>query len=238
MNDKNNVVDLLEKAKDILLLRNQQPKKPGEDFNIFTVLQLNEVEHCRLLYELLNPKGSHGMGDCFLRSFFELVLQKPYPTENVSVYREYAFLNGRIDLLIAGKGCCYPIEVKIYADDQQAQLARYDEFAATKAQEHQVYYLTLSGYEPSEQSKGCADVVCLSFAEEIRKWLVRCGELAWPHQNQAGRHQTAKNRQANRRLRFSQQKTLKIPPASRHRQSIKQQWQAQPGIIRSGCRQV
>lgn len=63
MNDKNNVVDLLEKAKDILLLRNQQPKKPGEDFNIFTVLQLNEVEHCRLLYELLNPKGSHGMGD-------------------------------------------------------------------------------------------------------------------------------------------------------------------------------
>lgn len=179
MNDKNNAVDLLEKAKDILLLRSQQPKKTGEDFNIFTVLQLNEMEHCRLLYELLNPKGNHGMGDCFLRSFFELVLQKPYPTEDVSVYLEYAFLNGRIDLLIAGRGCCYPIEVKIYADDQQAQLARYDEFAATKAKEHQVYYLTLSGYEPSEQSKGCADVVCLSFAEEIRKWLVRCGELAW-----------------------------------------------------------
>ena len=65
----------MEKAKAILHLRSQQPKKPGDDFNIFAVLQLNEVDHCRMLFELLDPKGSHGMGDCFLRSFFDMVLK-------------------------------------------------------------------------------------------------------------------------------------------------------------------
>ena len=98
MNNINNAVDLLEKAKAILHLRSQQPKKTGDDFNIFAVLQLNEVDHCRMLFELLDPKGSHGMGDCFLRSFFDMVLKKPY-SSGISVYREKSTEYGRIDLL-------------------------------------------------------------------------------------------------------------------------------------------
>ena len=178
MNNINNAVDLLEKAKAILHLRSQQPKKPGDNFNIFAVLQLNEVDHCRMLFELLDPKGSHGMGDCFLRSFFDMVLKKPY-SSGISVYREKSTEYGRIDLLIEGIDFCYPIEVKVHACDQQTQLARYDKFAAKRAKEHKVYYLTLDSYDPSEQSRGNANVDCLSFARKIREWLLRCGEIAW-----------------------------------------------------------
>jgi len=86
---------------------------------------------------------------------------------------------GRIDLLVDGEGFCYPIEVKIYAGNQNQQIKRYAQFAA-KVQDSQVYYLTLDGHEPSEDSTGGADnFVCLSFGKHIRPWLVRCGEISW-----------------------------------------------------------
>lgn len=178
---------LLDQVTAILELRKKMPPVPGENFNVFSVMHMETKEvdtHCRLLYELLFPNGSHGMGDCFLESFFKLVLQKPYPgSAAVSVYREYVIKPeddnyGRIDLLLQGKGFCYPIEVKVYAGDQWEQVKRY----AHVSSDAQVYYLTLDGHTPSEDSLGgieVSDVVCLSFADDIRGWLKRCGELAW-----------------------------------------------------------
>lgn len=46
----------------------------GENFNVFKVLGLttNEVRtHSAFLAELLNPKGSHGCKDVFLKLFVE-----------------------------------------------------------------------------------------------------------------------------------------------------------------------
>lgn len=120
------------------------------------------------------------MGDKFLCAFCEMVLHKPYP-QSVSVSRERTFCDGRIDLLIEGEGVCYPIEVKVYAEDQYLQISRYAHFAS-KAPENHVYYLTLDGHEPSKESIGTdliLNLTCLSFAGEIRAWLVKCGELAW-----------------------------------------------------------
>ena len=131
-----------------------------------------------MLFELLDPKGSHGMGDCFLRSFFDMVLKNLIRPAFLFI-GEKSTEYGRIDLLIEGIDFCYPIEVKVHACDQQTQLARYDKFAAKRAKEHKVYYLTLDSHDPSEQSRGNANVDCLSFAGKIREWLLCCGEIAW-----------------------------------------------------------
>lgn len=184
------VRELLERTNGILDIRRRTPPKPGERFNVFSIMNMETKEvdtHCRLLYELLSPNGSHGMGGCFLEAFFDLVLEKPYPGSTaVSVYREYVIDHtddnyGRIDLLIQGRNFCYPIEVKVRAKDQWEQVKRYARFSSD-AQDSQVFYLTLDGSIPSEDSLGgtdLSDVVCLSFADDIRRWLKRCCELAW-----------------------------------------------------------
>ncbi len=180
---------LLEQAHGVLALRERRAEAPGARFNIFSVLDMETDEvntHCRLLYELLRPDGCHGLGNQFLRAFFELVLRKPYGADAV-VARERVIDAcggqdyGRIDLVVEGRGFCYPIEVKIFARDQWRQVRRYAQYAA-KAQDSQVYYLTLDGHMPSEESmggEGLPGLVCLSFSGDIRRWLLRCGELAW-----------------------------------------------------------
>lgn len=190
MDDQTAVVQLLEQAAAILDLRRKRPPVPGENFNIFSVMNMETKEvdtHCRLLYDLLSPNGSHGMGDCFLEAFFLLVIKKPYPgSAAVSICREYVIDHtddnyGRIDLLLQGENFCYPIEVKIYAGDQWEQVKRYARFSSG-ARDGQVYYLTPNGSAPTEESLGgtdLSDVVCLPFADDIRRWLKRCGELTW-----------------------------------------------------------
>lgn len=184
-----NIEILLQQVANILDMRNKVANARSDKFNIFTVLDMETKEvntHCRLIYELLSPDGQHGMGRAFLDEFFDMVLHKPAP-EFVMIKREYAINAladdeyGRIDLLLEGKGFCYPIEVKIYADDQSRQIERYNNFAL-KEKNNQVYYLTLDGHEPSTNSLGNLEenaVECLSFATDIRGWLIRCGEIAW-----------------------------------------------------------
>lgn len=180
-------IRLLEQSKIILDAREKTLAPLGASFNVFSILRMeaNEVDtHSRMLFELLSSEGSHGMGERFLREFFALVLDKPFQ-DGAAVYREYKINEagnyGRIDLLVEGDNFRYPVEVKIYAGDQYRQIERYHSFAA-KAKEHHVYYLTLDGHEPSQESLGSiceADYSCLSFATDIRPWLVRCGEIAW-----------------------------------------------------------
>ena len=153
---------LLSQVKQILEIQRSMPVQPGKNFNVFSLLGFERQEvnvHCRMLYEILNPSGSHGCGDIFLKSFFERVLRKPYPKGGATIRREASIgrtsgISGRIDLLIEGSDICYPIEVKVDAPDQPAQIARYDSFAKKRARESQVFYLTLDGSEPSEDSTG------------------------------------------------------------------------------------
>ena len=184
-----NVEILLAQINQILDIKNRMPLQPGKYFNVFSLLGCERQEvtvHSRMLYELLNPNGSHGCGDLFLRAFFDSVLQKPYPKSGATIRREASIgretgVSGRIDLLIEGKSICYPIEVKVNAPDQPAQIARYDSFAKKQAKESQVFYLTLDGYEPSEDSTGGDNELaqCISFCEDIYEWLLHCAEIAW-----------------------------------------------------------
>lgn len=201
------ISELLKQVNSLLEIKRKISPVPGEKFNVFSVLNMESDEentHNRLIYEFLSKDGSHGMGDVFLREFFAKVLEKPYPDSEVHVERESKIKDpdnyGRIDIIIYGKGFCYPIEMKIYAGDQDKQIERYDKHAKDKCRDgdNKVYYLTLDGHEPSEKSLGEGlntemeaskdeniddiketHVECISFDFHIRNWLERCSEIAW-----------------------------------------------------------
>lgn len=88
----------------------------GGYFNIFRIAKIDQLEVtiCRVLHDLLNPKGSHSQGDLFLREFVARVLQMDFSEEDyhaVQVDREYR-IDGdrRIDLLIKTVNYEIPIE--------------------------------------------------------------------------------------------------------------------------------
>ena len=70
----------------------------------------------------------------------------------------------------------YPIEVKIGTGDRDDQLHDYWEYCK-KLNARKIYYLTPSGWNPSEKSvKGLPRnaIKCLSFQDDIMKWLGEC----------------------------------------------------------------
>lgn len=169
----------------------------GENYNLFSILRIegSELKHSALIANLLDPKGSHGCGDAFLRAFFEIALKDAYPFGECTLphsYTEYytgpiaGDTGGRIDILVKSSHYGLIIENKIYAGDQDKQLTRYDNYGKKdlKADRYLLVYLTLFGNEASEGStaKGSAkevDYLCLSYAEDILRWLEQCARLAY-----------------------------------------------------------
>lgn len=159
-------------------------QKTGGYFNIFNIANIttDEVKICRVLYELLSPKGSHYQGSTYLNFFMKFVLNIDIPEKELSsarVFREYVIdEKRRIDLVIETSERFIPIEVKIYAGDQEYQCFDY----AKKAKNSKVYYLTRFGDNPSEYSAkgltktdhGYEEVITISFAYDILRWLEIC----------------------------------------------------------------
>lgn len=159
-------------------------QKTGGYFNIFNIANIttDEVKICRVLYELISPKGRHYQGSTYLNSFIKFVLNIDIPEKELSsarVFREYVIdEKRRIDLVIETSERFIPIEVKIYAGDQEYQCFDY----AKKAKNSKVYYLTRFGDNPSEYSAkgltktdhGYEEVITISFAYDILGWLEIC----------------------------------------------------------------
>ena len=175
----------------------EERHRKGENYNLFSILNIEryELKHSALIANLLDPKGSHGCGDAFLRAFFEIALKgTAYPFEDCTLphsYTEYytgpivGATGGRIDILVKSSRYGLIIENKIYAGDQDKQLIRYDNYGKTdlQADRYLLVYLTLFGNEASKGStaKGSAkevDYLCLSYAEDILRWLEQCVRLA------------------------------------------------------------
>lgn len=161
-------------------------KNTGGYFNIFDILGLSydEVSICKFIYELINPHGSHYQGSLYLKLFVENTLHmsfSDYEYKRASVYKEYVIRNKRrIDLAIEIGDKKIPIEVKIYASDQNKQCFDYYKIYAKNSN---VFYLTLDGREPSEESAkgltlkddgGYDEVSQISFENEILDWLNEC----------------------------------------------------------------
>lgn len=175
----------------------EERNRKGENYNLFSILRIedSELKHSALIANLLAPKGSHGCGDAFLRAFFEIALKgTTYPFESSSpdsCTEHYTGpiagdTGGRIDILVKSSQYGLIIENKIYAGDQDKQLIRYDNYGKKdlKADRYLLVYLTLFGNEASEGStaKGSAkevDYLCLSYAEDILRWLEQCARLAY-----------------------------------------------------------
>ena len=181
--------------------RRAEAFRRGECYNVFNVLGVENMElsHSAFLAALLDPDGSHGMQDAFLKAFIDTIAHggtKPeLDTAHAKVYTEYNIGNitettgGRIDILItdhsetgSGKdsGHAIIIENKIWAADQPNQLVRYHNFAPEAA----LLYLTLNGDEPSEQSRDTlnaqdGDYRCISYRSDIIGWLRQCAQLAF-----------------------------------------------------------
>ena len=175
----------------------EERHRKGENYNLFSILNIEryELKHSALIANLLDPKGSHGCGDAFLRAFFEIALkERAYPFEDCThlhSYTEYytgpiaGDTGGRIDILV--KSSCYGliIENKIYAGDQDKQLTRYDNYGKKTfgADRYLLVYLTLYGCDASKEStatKSAEEVgyLRLSYAEDILRWLEQCVRLA------------------------------------------------------------
>lgn len=166
--------DLLDRAE--YEIRTNIERDPFRSFNVFEVLsvQYKEVIMCRMLKELLDPNGKHGNGNKFLKLFFKVInessgeivsdedLDKSYKSNEIVVDCEHEIDdNRRIDILIMVGARYIPIEVKIYAGEQQNQVQDYLNYC-NKMQKQDgsndkivLLYLTLDGHNPSAYSVGC-----------------------------------------------------------------------------------
>ena len=175
----------------------EERNRKGENYNLFSILSIEryELKHSALIANLLDPKGSHGCGDAFLRAFFEIALkERTYPFEDCTLphsYTEYYTgpiaddTGGRIDILVKSSHYGLIIENKIYAGDQDKQLTRYDNYGKETfgADGYLLVYLTLYGCDASKEStatKSAEEVgyLRLSYAEDILRWLEQCVRLA------------------------------------------------------------
>ncbi|WP_298325541.1 PD-(D/E)XK nuclease family protein [uncultured Dokdonia sp.] len=184
--DEKLMKSLLEKIK--ILNYKYETLKTNDNFNVFKILRKYNDEvnlHSKFICELLNPKGSHGFNDLFLRLFIEIIKNKTisisektkvHNEKNIGPINENKTKGGQIDILIENqKGNSIIIENKIHAGDQENQLLRYKNFNKNA----EIYYLTLKGNEPSQFSLGTlnlSEIICISYTLEIRDWIKLCIE--------------------------------------------------------------
>lgn len=172
-------------------------------FNLFEIMKINYYEvlvHTPVLCNLLDPRGSHAQGDLFYRRFIETVFDSEdiahfdnYDKSRVKVQDEMFTRYGQIDIFVHHNSTTNPylwiIENKIFAGDQEKQLARYYEYAKSIPgfDESNIRVLYLKPFEgnPSEISldrtllntlskKGVFKII--SYDKHILHWLQTCLE--------------------------------------------------------------
>lgn len=183
--------------RDINIVRKkfEEREKNEDNFNMFTILRKESDEvylHSRFLSALLDPNGPHKLGTIFLDSFLDRINSdfdynekslEVYPNNlNRSEYKE-------IDICFIDRVTkkAVMVENKIYHEDtnheDKGQLENYYGrlIEEDKIPEGgiEVYYLTLEGHEPSEDSVKLSGkypklqnkVRCISYSVEILEWL-------------------------------------------------------------------
>lgn len=183
--------------RDINIVRKkfEEREKNEDNFNMFAILRKESDEvylHSRFLSALLDPSGPHRLGTVFLDSFIKKLESKfKYDGKSLEVYpnnlnrSEYK----EIDICFIDRVTkkAVMVENKIYHEDtnheDKGQLENYYGrlIEEDKIPEDgiEVYYLTLDGHEPSEDSVKLSGkypklqdkVKCISYSVEILEWL-------------------------------------------------------------------
>lgn len=188
----NNVEKLLNEIGKLVVAQNERTKERyshGELFNVFNILGLesNEVRlHSALLAELLRPNGMSGVGNAFQKAFLAILgLPENYIVDGkvsveLSIGTTTDTEGGRIDIIMEDGNHAIIIENKIYAQDQPAQLLRYTNFARDNYPHgYRLLYLTLDGKEASDDSAQGCPYQCISYKNEISKWLEACARISF-----------------------------------------------------------
>ncbi len=117
----------------------EQNRLHASSFNVFRVLHLEAREdevHTPFIADLLNPLGAHGQKHLFLRAFIDAMLEShssfPLPEEDIENHTWFVepqkyIGQGTLDIVVSCLSLSYliAIENKIYAGEQEDQLARY-----------------------------------------------------------------------------------------------------------------
>lgn len=178
------IEQLLQNAQ-IILQEDKTEKKEyeaiGEYFNVFEYLHFTRPEehlHTPILRMLLDKNANHGVGDCFLKAFIDIVVRKLNPnfqydvtSSNIEYKDKYIgeikisedgkSTGGEIDIFINDdKGHAIIIENKFDrygnpAQEQPRQLERYYNYGKEHYGDNFILiYLTPSGQSTSEYSTG------------------------------------------------------------------------------------
>ena len=185
----NSITQIIKKQQEIAAIR-------GENYNLFKVIHMTSNEtsvHSAFIADLLNPKGLHGMGDEFLRLFletidthgFEFDIQGSKVEIEKAIGQRTETTGGRLDIIVSNKEQAIIIENKIYAEDQEAQMLRYHNYAQKYYRgKHLLLYLSLDGlvHDNDFTTKGQVaenkDFFTISYKEDILNWLYKCRQLA------------------------------------------------------------
>ncbi len=184
MKDLESIRKLFQDVNMLLKAQEELEVAKKDKFNIFDVLKLDSNEtrtHSAFIAELLDPKGSHLMGELFLRDFVDIVLgDVPFDTTDcvVSVEKgigkisEDRLRGGRLDILISNsKGQSITIENKIYSKQGENQITRYLNY--NKGLNH-VLLLTLTSCEIETPGEFQELAKNITYQDGILIWLERC----------------------------------------------------------------
>ena len=153
------------------------------EFNLFDVLGIEhkELQHSALLAWLLNPRGSHGLRDYFLRKFLsdaarEATLRGTTSVTPITVDHwklddvEVVTERHHIDILVVGRADRFVclVENKVKAEEAPGQLCRYlDDVENQYDWDPFPIFLTPDGREPEDQ-KAAARYVPFSYSDVER----------------------------------------------------------------------
>ena len=172
----------------------------GEEFDVFSVVGLWDEEvnlHSAIIAELLDPHGSHGAGDYYLKQFLHILERDDFPLDakrvkpnsvrrikERNIGRKTETTGGKIDIIIEDGKHALIIENKPGDEDQERQLLRYHNYAIDKYVDNILVYLTKDGRKASSYSTGRKrlEYKCLSF-DDILLWLDNCSCKSSPNQS-------------------------------------------------------
>jgi len=162
-----------------LVARKIRRRLTGERYSIFDVLGRSDSEtsHSLFLRHLLDPMETHDQGtvflDCFVKTLKCLAKEQnvnfgenlPVDWRGAKSLTEVAHDDGRIDIVIELSNiACIVIENKVWASEQDRQIARYGKWLESKKCDHKVLvFLTSTGY--SSQTKEGFDVINVSYGQ-------------------------------------------------------------------------
>lgn len=169
-------------------LGRQLERQHAPRFNLFRLLGVaaDEVNtHSAVLADLLNPKGHHGQGFLFLKTFLEHCQQRfpdfpktqgevasvPWVVDKEKVTGSF----GNIDLVVESPDLkiLLVIENKVGAKERESQLRRYADWMERRTsyppEGKALIYLTPNGHE--SETHGGAKVYPMSYHKDIAQWL-------------------------------------------------------------------